>query len=173
MRRVFIVTAALAGVLFCSPLPDALAQDSPRLLKVVALSRHGVRSPTQSPETLASWSSRAWPAWHTAPGTLTARGAALIEGEWTGLRETLAFDGLLPATECPPQGSVVIYADHMDVYDGADRPACGCSLSVYYGQTAGFRSSYYYESGSRSDLFCGWGIIKFSYRDVSCKCCAG
>ena len=98
MRRVFIVTAALAGVLFCSPLPDALAQDSPRLLKVVALSRHGVRSPTQSPSTLETWSSRDWPAWNTAPGNLTDRGAELIEGEWTGLRESLTFDGLLPAS---------------------------------------------------------------------------
>ena len=112
MRRVFIVTAALAGVLFCSPLPDALAQDSPRLLKVVALSRHGVRSPTQSPSTLETWSSRDWPAWNTAPGNLTARGAELIEGEWIGLRESLAFDGLLPASECPPAGSVLVYADN-------------------------------------------------------------
>ena len=140
MRCVAVLTAALAIVLFCSPfLPSASAQpdsmQNARLLKVVALSRHGVRSPTQSPETLASWSSRAWPAWHTAPGTLTARGASLIEGEWTGLRETLAFDGLLPATECPPQGSVVIYADHMERTLATARAmleglAPGCGMNI-------------------------------------------
>lgn len=119
MRCVHVVTAALAALLFCSLPPHAgLAQPVPgqdiKLLKVVALSRHGVRSPTQSPETLASWSSRAWPDWHISPGTLTQRGAELIAGEWAGLRQSLAFAGLLPVSECPPQDSVLIYADHME-----------------------------------------------------------
>ena len=62
MRCAFVFTAALASFLFCSPsfaLPaDDAGSGTPRLLKVVALSRHGVRSPTQSPATLSAWSSR-------------------------------------------------------------------------------------------------------------------
>lgn len=117
MRCAFVFTAALASVLFCSPLsatsasaPDSV-QGTPKLLKVVALSRHGVRSPTQSPATLAAWSSRIWPAWNVAPGCLTERGSSLIEGEWAEIRESLAFDELLPGSECPSPGSIFIYAD--------------------------------------------------------------
>ena len=114
MRRIFL-SAALAAVLLCLPSPspagDAPVQNA-RLVKTVILSRHGVRPPTQSPETLASWSSRAWPAWNTPPGHLTERGAALIRAEWEVMRQDLAFDGLLPASECPEKGSVFLYADN-------------------------------------------------------------
>ena len=117
MRCVSAAIAVLATLVLCSPLPgSAPAQagenEAPKLLKVVALSRHGVRSPTQSPETLAAWSSRNWPAWDASPGHLTQRGAELIRAEWRGLRQSLAFDGLLPASECPAPQSVFVYADN-------------------------------------------------------------
>ena len=142
MRCAFVFTAALASFLFCSP-SFALAADdagsgTPRLLKVVALSRHGVRSPTQSPATLSAWSSRIWPAWNVSPGSLTKRGADLIEGEWTGLRETLAFDGLLPASECPQAGSIFIYSDSEERTLATARAmlegvAPGCGMTVLSG----------------------------------------
>ena len=47
-----------------------------KLLKMVVLSRHGVRSPTQSSETLGSWSRKDWPEWPVKRGELTARGQA-------------------------------------------------------------------------------------------------
>lgn len=141
MRRVSVLAALAAAVLSFS-LPahsDAQAAsgvNTPRLLKVVALSRHGVRSPTQSPETLSAWGSNEWPGWSVAPGHLTDRGEALIEGEWTGLRESLAFDGLLPASECPQKGSVFIYADNEErtlataraMLDGL-APGCGMTIA--------------------------------------------
>lgn len=117
MRCVSAVAAVLATFVFCF-LPPCSCQAGreesivPRLLKVVALSRHGVRSPTQSPETLNAWSDRRWPVWNTAPGHLTERGADLIRAEWQGLRQSLAFDGLLPASECPAPQSVFVYADN-------------------------------------------------------------
>lgn len=145
MRCVSVLAAALATFLFClsSPSsPPALAaygQDTPKLLKVVVLSRHGVRSPTQSPETLATWSSRSWPEWNVSPGCLTERGAALIQAEWTGLRQSLAFNGLLPASECPPEGSILIYADNEErtlstaqaMLEGL---APGCGMKILSGQ---------------------------------------
>lgn len=138
MRCVSVLAAALAGFAFLSSLScpsECLASpsdDSPRLLKVVVLSRHGVRAPLQSPETLSAWGSHAWPEWNVSPGSLTERGATLIEGEWTGLRESLAFNGLLPASECPEKGSVFIYADNEErtlatakaMLDGL-APGCG------------------------------------------------
>ena len=118
MRCVTVTAAALATFLFCSLSPHTglagqdSVQSAPRLLKVVVLSRHGVRPPTQSPETLAAWSRRSWPDWNTAPGNLTGRGASLIQAEWSDIRQSLAFDDLLPASECPDDNSVFIYADN-------------------------------------------------------------
>lgn len=117
MRCVSAAVAVLATFVLCSPLPGSVPaqageNDAPKLLKVVALSRHGVRSPTQSPETLKAWSDRRWPEWNTVPGHLTERGADLIRAEWQGLRQSLAFDGLLPASECPAPQSVFVYADN-------------------------------------------------------------
>ena len=51
-----------------------------KLLKMVVLSRHGVRSPTQSSETLESWSRKDWPEWPVKRGELTPRGAKLGTG---------------------------------------------------------------------------------------------
>ena len=38
-----------------------------KLLKMVVLSRHGVRSPTQSSETLGSWSRKDWRRFYARP----------------------------------------------------------------------------------------------------------
>jgi Histidine acid phosphatase. len=53
-----------------------------KLLKMVVLSRHGVRSPTQSSETLESWSRKDWPEWPVKRGELTRRGASLVSAIW-------------------------------------------------------------------------------------------
>ena len=167
MRCVFAFTAALASFLFCSPCSASSAgdagYDTPRLLKVVALSRHGVRSPTQSPATLSAWSSRIWPAWNVSPGNLTERGADLIEGEWTGLRESLAFDGLLPASECPPAGSIFIYADGEQrtmataqaMLEGL-APGCGMTVlsgtDVFHPVQRGLMSAPVLSPGEKADL---------------------
>src|SRR5882672_4923165 len=52
------------------------------LLRVVILSRHGVRSPTQSTETLNSWrktETPGWPDFGVPPGYLTPKGEELVE----------------------------------------------------------------------------------------------
>ena len=53
-----------------------------KLLKMVVLSRHGVRSPTQSSETLGSWSRKDWPEWPVKRGELTPRGAKQVNAMW-------------------------------------------------------------------------------------------
>ncbi|MFT4300235.1 MAG: histidine-type phosphatase [Desulfovibrio sp.] len=64
------------------------------LVRVVVLSRHGVRSPTQSPETLSAWSTRTWPQWPVQRGLLTRRGAVLTSAMWENLRLRFVRAGL-------------------------------------------------------------------------------
>src|SRR5215213_241292 len=63
----------------------ALAQDlNPQgaMVRVVILSRHGLRGPTQSIETLNSWRNTktpGWPDFGVPPGYLTPKGEKLVE----------------------------------------------------------------------------------------------
>ncbi len=79
--------------------------------RVVLLSRHGVRAPTASPETLASYSAHSWPDWPAKQGDLTERGRELarLMGAW--YRASYAARGLLPSAGCPATGDVRALAD--------------------------------------------------------------
>lgn len=96
-----------------SPSQHLRAQDAGggKLLKVVALSRHGVRAPTQSQKTLRSWSQKPWPVWPVARGDLTGRGAELVTAMWQNFHSLLAEKGLLPEKACPSPGAIYIRAD--------------------------------------------------------------
>ena len=112
LRFTFI---CLACALLCHlPKPGITAQqgdDQPRLTKIVALSRHGVRAPTQSAATLAQWSTRTWPQWPVPKGYLTPRGAKLVTAMWEDMRGRMMNLGLLPDAACPPPGKVFVRAD--------------------------------------------------------------
>ena len=82
-----------------------------RLLKIVALTRHGVRAPTQKAKTLALWSTRAWPQWPVPQGWLTPRGGQLVTAMWEDLRGELLRLGILPEGVCPPPGRIFVRAD--------------------------------------------------------------
>lgn len=109
-RALFFVCVALATIL--AAIPSARAESPPlwaeegELVRVVVLSRHGLRSPTQSPETLADWSARAWPVWPVQRGWLTERGARLASAMWKNLRICFEHAGIALA---PPQ--VFVRAD--------------------------------------------------------------
>lgn len=92
------------------PLP-ALANDNGELVKVVVLSRHGVRSPTQGERVLSMWSQKPWPAWPVAKGDLTPRGAKLVTAMWSNLRGMLEGFRLLPDRSCPQAGTIYVRAD--------------------------------------------------------------
>lgn len=94
------------------PVPvQAAAGDDGRLLKIVVLSRHGVRAPTQKHDVLTQWSQRSWPVWPVKRGELTPRGAALVTAMWGNLGETFRRAGLLPQELCPRPGDVFVRAD--------------------------------------------------------------
>ena len=82
-----------------------------KLLKMVVLSRHGVRSPTQSSETLESWSRKDWPEWPVKRGELTPRGAKLVTAMWEQEAAFLREAGLLPSKGCPEAGTIAVRAD--------------------------------------------------------------
>lgn len=89
----------------------ATADDDGHLLKVVVLSRHGVRAPTQKQKTLTQWSQRTWPAWPAKRGNLTPRGARLVTAMWGNLGETFRHARLLPQNLCQHPSNVFVRAD--------------------------------------------------------------
>lgn len=92
-----ICTAVLCAFLASVGPADAeRPREEAKLVKMVILARHGVRSPTQSAETLAQWSRRDWPDWPVRPGELTPRGAELVKRLWQQEGESLRRAGLLP-----------------------------------------------------------------------------
>ena len=109
MRR-FIFFAVLA-LSFLIPSLSASGAEPSQLIKAVILCRHGLRSPTQTPEELAEWSTRPWPKWNIAPGELTKRGASLLNDEGKLLQKLLAGHGLLTEERLAAPGSLFIYAD--------------------------------------------------------------
>lgn len=110
MRRFLVSALAVLSVLLPT-LPAGGSTEAPRLVKAVILCRHGLRSPTQTPQELAQWSPRPWPEWNVAPGKLTERGALLLRYEGRLLRQHLSRHGLLPpAGQLKPE-SIFLYAD--------------------------------------------------------------
>jgi 4-phytase/acid phosphatase len=104
--RWFLLPLILVTVMpFCARLA-ALAQDLPAngvLMRAVMLTRHGVRSPTQSTETLNSWrraKTPGWPDFDVPPGYLTPKGGELVEATGGHYRTYLDRNGLSDPAHC-------------------------------------------------------------------------
>lgn len=82
-----------------------------KLKLVVILSRHGVRSPTWTPDRLDTYSALPWPRWTVEPGILTPRGYELLKRFGTYDRAAYAGMGLLTAQGCADAASTYIWAD--------------------------------------------------------------
>lgn len=92
--------------------PAAPAQhERGELVRMVVLSRHGVRSPTGSPETLARWTVSKWPDFRVPPGYLTPRGGDLVQLMGAYYRDYLAEQGLFTRAGCPAPERVQVHAD--------------------------------------------------------------
>lgn len=113
--RICIGLVVVFGVL-CAKVADVHATDG-QLVKVVIVTRHGVRAPLTSPDELDLWSASSWPDlrrdWGVDhPGDLTPRGAALVRLMGQYYRVLLVSDNLLqPLQQCPPPDDVSIWAD--------------------------------------------------------------
>lgn len=90
------------------------------LLSVVAISRHGIRSPTSSTATLNQYTSRpeGFPQWPASadtpdtPGNFTIFGQQNVTRLGSWYRDYYTSQGLFPARgTCPAAGEVYVYAD--------------------------------------------------------------
>lgn len=105
-----------------------------RLRRLVLVQRHGVRSPLSSQIPSSAVLDKTWPQWQGAPGALTAHGAAGMRLLGITERRLLAQAGLLPASGCPPHGSIRLVANSSERTIAseaalADGLAPGCDLS--------------------------------------------
>ena len=104
-----------AGQFLFHPAP-ASAAGRGELVRIVVVSRHGVRAPLQKPEELALWSDKDWPDlsadWRVAkPGDLTPAGKALAALMGGYYRALLVSEKAIPSRGCPSAGSVFVRAD--------------------------------------------------------------
>lgn len=97
-------------IFLLAPAPGFGAEHG-ELVKIVVLSRHGVRSPTQDKKILSMWSQKTWPVWPVARGELTPRGARLVTAMWTSLKSQFEERGLLPRDGCPKESAIFVRAD--------------------------------------------------------------
>lgn len=105
MRLGLLLLAVLA---WAAP---AAAQDY-QVERVILLSRHGVRAPTQPIDELDKTVATPWPSWPVAPGDLTPRGAELMTLMGGYYRTLYAGLGVIPAAErCPDSGAIAAWAD--------------------------------------------------------------
>jgi 4-phytase/acid phosphatase len=119
------------------PAPKASALDL-RLTRVIMLSRHGVRSPTQGAEELRKLAPREWPTWPVGPGELTAHGeiGERILGGY--FRAAYGAVGLVSSHECPSPEAVFVWADNADQRTRVSAQALldgmfpGCGLKAQY-----------------------------------------
>ncbi len=127
--------SALIGLVIAA-LP-ALASAAPVLERVVLVSRHGVRSPTQTVEALDAATGQTWPAWPVGPGELTPHGAKALGRMGDFLHAVYAGEGLLPAQGCAAAGTVQVWADGADsrtersgdILATALAPGCGVAAA--------------------------------------------
>ena len=121
-------TAATAGS------PDTAG--APKLRFAVILTRHGVRSPTWTPQDLNAYSSEPWPDWGVPPGNLTPRGSKLMTLFGSYYRLYFADAGLLRSSGCEDASHVYFLADaESRTRETASAMAAGmmpgCSLNVH------------------------------------------
>jgi 4-phytase/acid phosphatase len=99
----------LAGA-FATPVLLAQHDDEPTtpakidsgsdLLKVIVISRHGIRAPLQTQTELAQYSSGVWPEWSVPPGDLTVHGSQTMKALGRFYAEYYAQDGLFAGAGC-------------------------------------------------------------------------
>jgi 4-phytase/acid phosphatase len=98
-RRSAVASLALRlGLVALAAIPMAAVHARPakgeRVVMQIALIRHGIRSPTASPEALAVYAAKAWPSWAVAPGQLTSHGAQLMRSLGAWYRRDLSNAGI-------------------------------------------------------------------------------
>jgi 4-phytase/acid phosphatase len=129
-RRTLRIAALIAAALLLAA--GSAEAAALHLVRVVIVTRHGVRPPTQSNADLAKYADKAWPDWPVAPGELTPHGGETVRLMGVTLRETYRAAGLLPRG-CAGAGQVTVWSDGADqrtresgrITAAALQPGCG------------------------------------------------
>jgi 4-phytase/acid phosphatase len=113
-------------------LPGSQSQGDEALVKLVIVSRHGVRTPITPPSQLAHWAAAPWPDWKQPEGSLTPHGAALARIMGAYYRRFTSEAKATTAEGCPP---VYVYADVTERTEATAKalidgyaPNCGYSV---------------------------------------------
>jgi len=85
--------------------------DALQLEQVVLVSRHGVRSPTETRPPLAQIAADPWPTWTVGPGELTPHGQQVATLMGAYYRSTFAGAGLLAPDGCPRAKDLFVWSD--------------------------------------------------------------
>ena len=114
-----VAASTILLVVLCFP-PGASRLDAQtpaaggeKLQFVAVLSRHGVRTPINTPEDLQGYAPQPWPLWDAPAGEMTTRGGKLMELLGGYYREYLTQAGLLAPKGCTDRDKVYFWADAM------------------------------------------------------------
>jgi 4-phytase/acid phosphatase len=107
----FVCLLACGAAVAAQNAEVAPADRNAELKFVVALSRHGVRSPIGIPNQLDKYSAAPWPKWDVPPSYLTPHGYELMKifGAWDRVR--LSGQGLFAPSGCDDAAHIAILAD--------------------------------------------------------------
>lgn len=109
---------------------------APRLVYVVIVSRHGVRSPTWDTARLNQYSAEPWPEWGVPPGNLTPHGRELIRLMGAYYRDWLSGEHLIHRDGCQDAPHIYIRTDkdQRTLETGralAESIAPGCGICIH------------------------------------------
>lgn len=110
-KKLYTICSVLGSLWFAFYPTVAEGSQKEQLLKVVVLSRHGVRSPIQSHKNLQQWTQKEWPYWPVERGALTPRGSVLVSALWEDLRDVLGLEELFPKNMCPDPSLIYVRAN--------------------------------------------------------------
>lgn len=106
-----ILQLGLAFLAVCTATATPVAAPDSELKLVIMVTRHGVRSPLYTNETLGKFAAQAWPQWSVPPGILTAHGRQQMALMGTYYRERYSAEGLLTGDPAQDLGRVFFRAD--------------------------------------------------------------
>lgn len=129
IRLAVLIAVALA---VCAGSAEAAASHL-RLVRVVVVTRHGVRPPTQSNADLAKYADQPWPDWPVKAGELTPHGGETVRLMANTILAAYRAQRLLPRSGCAGAGAVTVWADGADqrtresgrITAEALQPGCG------------------------------------------------
>ncbi|MGA3028904.1 MAG: histidine-type phosphatase [Bryobacteraceae bacterium] len=128
---------------------------------MVTVSRHGVRSPTWTPERLNRYSAGRWPDFGVPPGYLTPHGREAMKLMGSYYRDWFLKEALLGSEDCRDARRIYIRADtdQRTVESGralAEALAPGCGVAVHSAP-----------GGEKDPLFSAAGIRRPPAKDVN------